>query len=164
LDDVVVLEEVAHELEPAADIHPGVLLPGVEAEGHGAVEGEGGILADIVVARGLAGLDGAVLHGVQHLQAGHDLARRERPDLELPIGRRGDALAHAIEGAEDRVQVLRIAGGEAPFDLGQGLGDGGLGKARGQRCNRGGTRRRPTQKFPAFHGFVSPDGLRLDAR
>ena len=54
------------------------MLAAVEAERHGGVEGEGDVLADIVVRRGVAHLDRAVLHGVEHLQARHDLARGER--------------------------------------------------------------------------------------
>ena len=51
-------------------VHPGVLLARVQAEGNGAAEGEGRVLAEEVVRRGVAALDGAVLHGVDDLKAG----------------------------------------------------------------------------------------------
>ena len=38
----------------------------------------------------MAHLDGAVLHGIEHLQAGHDLAGGEDLDLELVVGELGD--------------------------------------------------------------------------
>src|SRR3546814_16927033 len=63
LDDVVVLEEVAHQFKAAAVAHPRILLAHVQAEGQAGVEGQGRILAAIVVHDGVAGLHGAVLPG-----------------------------------------------------------------------------------------------------
>ncbi len=45
----------------------------------------------------MAGLDGAVLDGVEHLQSGDDLTRGEPLDLELAAGGRGDALLGKLE-------------------------------------------------------------------
>jgi hypothetical protein len=91
------------------------VLAGVQAERHRRVEGEGRILADIVVRGGVAALDGLVLHRVHHLQAGHDLARGEDADLELVVGESGDALGKELAGAIDRVERLGEARGETPL-------------------------------------------------
>ena len=44
--DAVLLHDVAHELEAAAGIHPGLLLDGVEPERHAGIECDGRVLAD----------------------------------------------------------------------------------------------------------------------
>src|SRR4029077_13568835 len=71
---VVCLEEIVEQLHAAAMELPGLLLTSVEAEGQGRAEREGWILAEIVVARRVPHLHGAALHGVKHLQTGHDFA------------------------------------------------------------------------------------------
>ena len=57
----------------------------------------------------MAHLDGAVLHGVEQLQAGHDLARREHLDLKLVVGRFGDRLGEDLGAAIERIERLREA-------------------------------------------------------
>ena len=52
--DVELLVELVHQLDAAAVIHPGVLHAAVEPERHGGAEGESRILAQIIVARGVA--------------------------------------------------------------------------------------------------------------
>jgi len=104
-------------------IEPGVLLAGVEAEGHRRAEAEGRILAPVIVERGLAHLDRAVLRGVERLQAGNDFTRRERLNLELVVGRLGDKLAERLGAAEQGVERLREARGHAPFHFRRALGD-----------------------------------------
>ncbi len=103
---LVFLVELAHQLEPAAEIDPRIVLAGVEAERQRGVEGEGRILADIVVGRGVAALDRLVLDGVDDLQAGDDLAGGEDADLELVVGEGRDALGEELAGAVDRVERL----------------------------------------------------------
>jgi len=61
---------------------PGLLLTRVEAEGQGRAEREGWILAEIVVARRVPHLHGAALHGVKHLQTGHDFACSKHLDVK----------------------------------------------------------------------------------
>ena len=48
-------------------------------------EGERRILAEVVIRCRVAALDGAVLHRIGDLQAGHDLAGGEHLDLELAV-------------------------------------------------------------------------------
>ena len=67
--DVELLAELVHQLQAVAIVVPRILLPGVEAERHRAEQRPGRVLADEVVGGGVADLDGAVLHGVEHLQA-----------------------------------------------------------------------------------------------
>ena len=52
----------------------------------------------------MADLDGAVLHGVEHLQAGDDLARGEGLDLEFVVGGLADGLGHHLGAAMQRVE------------------------------------------------------------
>jgi hypothetical protein len=73
----------------------------------------------------VAALHGAVLHGVEHLQAGDDLTRGEDLDLELVAGGRGDALGHLLGRAVDGVERLGEARGEAPLDLRGSLREAG---------------------------------------
>src|SRR5258707_10416291 len=54
------LEELVPELHAAALIPPGVLLARVEAERHRGIDGEGRILADVIIASGVAHLEGVV--------------------------------------------------------------------------------------------------------
>src|ERR671912_565993 len=51
--------------------------------------------------------------GVQHLQRGHDLARREGADLELAVGQFGHAAADELLVAVQRVEALGEAAGAA---------------------------------------------------
>ena len=45
-------------------------------------------------------LDGAILHGVEHLQRRHNLAGGEGLDLEFAIGRLGNVFRKADTGAK----------------------------------------------------------------
>jgi hypothetical protein len=76
--------------------HPSPHLPDGEAEGQVGEEGEGGLLAGEEQGGGLAALDGAGLHRVQHLEPGHDLPGREAADLELVVGEQRDAARHVL--------------------------------------------------------------------
>ena len=141
--DVVVLEELAHQLQAAAFHHPGGLLAAVEAEGQRGVEGEGRVLADVPVRGGVATLDGAVLDRVQHAGGRDDLAGGEQGDLELAAGGRRDAPGDGLGGAEDGIQRFGEARGAAPLDGGQvgreGRGGGGTGGDAGTGLFQEGT-------------------------
>ena len=76
---VVLLQQLVEQLGAAAEAQPRIHLPRVQAERQRGAEGERRVLAEVVVERGVAHLDRAVLHGVEHLQAGDDLAGGERP-------------------------------------------------------------------------------------
>ena len=56
-------------------------------------------------------LDGAVLHGVEHLQAGHDFAGGEKLDLEFVVGGLGDRLGHH---ARRRRRACRATSASSP--------------------------------------------------
>src|SRR5207302_11297095 len=92
LDDVIGAEDLAHQFESTAVVHPGVLLAVIETEGDCGIEGEGRILADVVVARRLPAFHGTVLDGIEHLKAWYNLAGGKCPNLELIIRRRRDPL------------------------------------------------------------------------
>ena len=83
-------------------------------------------------------LDGAVLHGIEHLQARNDFAAGEGLDLELVVGGFGNELGHHLDGAPKRVERFRPARRQAPFDLRHRLRDGGGGQGSGaRRANTG---------------------------
>jgi hypothetical protein len=79
VDDVVAGVELAHQLQAVAFEHPGRHLAAVQAEGDGAVQREGLVLAEEVVRRGVAHLDGAVLHAVDDAEGRHQFAGRRAP-------------------------------------------------------------------------------------
>jgi hypothetical protein len=122
VDDAVALEELAHQLLAAALLIPGGVLARGQAERHRAVEGEGGVLAEVIVGGGVAHFDGAGLDRIHDLQAGHDFAGGERADIEFAAGQFGHALGEGVGGTEDGVERFREAAGEAPVDGGQRLG------------------------------------------
>ena len=105
-------------------------MRGVRPNGSEASKMNDGMLADVVAHVGVAGLDGAVLHRVEHLQAGHDLARGEGLELEVAVGHFAHHAAHRLHAALERIETLGIAAGHAPFDLLVGLRDRGCGERR----------------------------------
>jgi hypothetical protein len=98
--------EIAHQLAPAAGVHPGDLLARVQAEGHRGLEGEGHVLADVVVAGGLAAFDRALADGIHDLQARDDLAAGEHADLEFAAGDLADAARQALGRAVNGIHAL----------------------------------------------------------
>jgi hypothetical protein len=50
------------------------------------------------------------------LQARYDFAGRKYADIELAAGQRGNALGKRFGGAEDGIERLGEAGGQAPID------------------------------------------------
>src|SRR5712692_797348 len=146
-DAIVLAEQLAEQLHAAAILLPGFLLARIEPERQRGGEGEGRVLADIVVAGGVAHLDGAVLHRVEHLQPGHDLAGRKALDLELVVGDFGDAFSDVLDGAEQRIERFRPARRQAPPQFRRRLGDGRGGDRGGPKPDPGGF-----QEFTTFHG------------
>ena len=94
---------------PPPKREPALVQARVRAEGDRGAEGEGRILAEIVVRGGVAAFDGAVLHGVNDLQARHDFAAGKDLDLEFVVGRLCDGLGHDFGCAEERIERLRPA-------------------------------------------------------
>ena len=136
-DDVEAVIDLVHQLAAIAEHHPGIVLARREAEGQRAVEDEARVLADVVAGIGVAAFDGAVGHRVEHLQGGHDLAGGEGLELELAVGQLADDAGDGLRRAEERVEALGEARGEAPLHvLARLLGEGGRCGKRGQR--RGG--------------------------
>src|SRR5262249_7970193 len=89
--------------------------------------------------------------GIERLQARDDLAGGEHLDLKLVVGHFGDVFRQLIRAAIDSVERFRETGGEAPLDLGRGLGD----RRRGHG-GRGGTGRRTLQTITKLHCKPSP--------
>ena len=144
---VVFLVELVEQLPAAAQHVPGLVDAHVGPERHRRAEGEGRVLAEVVVRRGVADLDGAVLHGVEHLQSRHDLAAGEGLDLKLVVGGFADHLGHHLGAAIERVERFRPAGRHAPFDFGHRLRD----RRRGQRRGTGGAYAGDLEKVSSFH-------------
>ena len=120
---LVFLVELPHQLEAAAEVDPRVVLAGIEAERQRRIEGEGRILADVIVGCRVPALDRLVLDGIDDLQTRNDLAGRKDANLELVVGKGRDALGEELAGAIDRVERLGEARRHAPLHLGHRLGN-----------------------------------------
>ena len=79
----------------------------------------------------MAELHRAGLHGVEHLQRRHDLARGKGADLEFAVGQLADAARHEIGAAEQRVKALWPARCQPPLDGRLRLRDRGRGDGAG---------------------------------
>ncbi|MPL88594.1 hypothetical protein SDC9_34620 [bioreactor metagenome] len=128
-DQPLLREELVIELDAAAEVVPGVHAARRQAEGHGRAERPGRILAPVVIAHRMRHLDGARLHGIGRLQTADELARGEGLDLEIAVGRLGDAFAERLGVAIERVERFREGRGHPPGDLRVRLRDRGGGKA-----------------------------------
>ena len=95
----------------------------------------------------MADLDGAVLHGVENLQAGNDLAGGESLDLEFVVGGFADRLGHHLGAAMQRVERFRPARRHAPFDLRHRLRD----RRRGHGCRPRDANSGDLDKVSTFH-------------
>src|SRR5262249_56925888 len=131
-----------------AEVPPRGLHPGVAAEADRGAEGEGRILAEIVVARRVTELDRAGLYRVEHLQTRDDLARGKGADLELAVGDLADALCDQLRAAEQRVEALAPAGRHAPRDGRLRLCDR---RRRDRRGTRGRTQPGRLDESASFH-------------
>src|SRR5664280_1069383 len=149
---IVLLVKLVEHFLAATQREPALVQTRVRAKCHRSAEGEGRILAEIVVGGGVTALDCAILHGVNDLQGGHDFAACKNLDLELIISRRCDGLGHCFGSAEQRIERLRPTASHAPFDLGHRLRDG-------RRSNRGSgnTGARSFQKLTTLHFATLPD-------
>ena len=123
--DVVALVELVEQLPAAAQHVPGLVDALVGAERHRRAESKSRVLAEIIVGRRMAHLDGAVLHGIEHLQAGNDFAGGKGLDLEFVVGGFGHELGHQFDAAPQRVERFRPARRQTPFDFRHRLRDGG---------------------------------------
>ncbi len=157
-DDVVLGVELAHQLQAVALVHPGVHLPGVEAEGHGAAQAERRVLAIVVVGRRVRHLDGGVLHAVHHAEGRHQFAAGMHRDLELAASGFADLLGEHFRRAIDGVERLGEAGREAPADAGLGMHSGGC-----AGCQHAGDACVP-EDGTTIHGWVSGNDLRANGR
>ena len=135
--DAVFGEQRLHDFLAAAEQPPGVGLAEVHAERYAGAEGEAQVLAGVVVGRGVAELDGAVLRRVQDLQPGDEFTPGESADREVAVGHVADRLGDLIRAAEDGVEALGPARRHAPVDLGIRLRD----CRRGDTAGRGAYRR-----------------------
>ena len=142
---VVLRQQLVHQFMAAAEAEPRIHLPGVQSERQRRAVGERRILAPVVIERGVAHLDGAALHGVEHLQSRHDLAGGEHLDLEFVVGDLGDALGEIFAAAIERIERLRPACRQPPFQFRRRLGDRRRGNRRTGKADAGGF-----QKFTAF--------------
>ena len=136
--NVVALVELVQKFLAATQHVPGLIETRIRPERYRRAECEGRILAEIIVRRSVTHLDGAILYGVEYLQAGDDFAGGEGLDLEFVIGGFADYLGHHLGAAMQRIERFRPAGCHAPFDLRHRLrncrrGDGGASDA--QACH-----------------------------
>ena len=131
--EVVLLVELVDQLVAAAEVQPGVVLPLVHGERQAGLEHEVRVLAEVVVGRGLAGLDGAVLHGVGNLQAGTISPAAKTRTWNLPSGHLADRLGEQLRAAIQRVERLGKARCQTPLHFRHALRDGRRGRRSMQR-------------------------------
>jgi hypothetical protein len=80
------------------------MLPGVEPERHSGAECKCRVFAPVIIERRIADLDGAVCHGVEHLQTRNKFAAGKRLNLEAIVGDLGHALAEKFASAVQRIE------------------------------------------------------------
>ena len=94
--DTEVIQQFLHQRLPTCLHQPCVLLPGGQAKWNAGVEGQRGVLADVVVRGALADLNGPLLRGVEDLEAGNKLPSRVASDVKQAVCHRLDALGHDL--------------------------------------------------------------------
>src|SRR6185369_9689368 len=99
--------ELVEQLLAAAVVDPCVHLASGHAKRDRGAETESLVLADIVVGAGVTALDGALLHGVERLQAGNDFTARENTNVELAASHGAQAIGQDSGTTENSVQALR---------------------------------------------------------
>ena len=153
--EVVFLVELVDQLVAAAEIAPGVVLALVHGERQAGLEHEVRMLAEVVVGGGLAGLDGAVLHGVGDLQARDDFAGGEGADLELAVRHLADHLGEQLGAAVERVERLGEARRQTPLHFRHALRDRRCGHGR---CRRDARRAHACRldELPTLHSSSPP--------
>ena len=120
VDDVVLGVKLAHQLAAVALIPPGSHLAAVQAEGDGAAQGKGFILAEEIVGRRVSAFHSAVLNTVDHTESRHQLARSMGRDRELAATHLVDLLGEGVSRTKNGVKRLRKARSQAPAN-GSGL-------------------------------------------
>ena len=95
----------------------------------------------------MAHLDGAVLHGIEHLQAGNDFAGGEGLDLEFVVGGFANEFGHQFDATPQGVERFWPARRQAPFQLRHRLRDGGS----RQRCSASRANASDLEKLSSFH-------------
>ena len=103
----------------------------------------------------MAHFDGRALHGVEHLEAGHDFAGGESLDLEFVVGGFADHLRHHLGAAMQRIERFRPARRHPPFDFRHRL-------RNRRRCDRRRTRHAQSgdlDEISTFHDISLDDDL-----
>ena len=125
-----------------------LMAAGVEGKRDRGREGEGRVLADIVIGRGVAAFDRAAADRVQRLQPRHDFAGRKQIDAEAATGELGHGAHEDLAGTVDGVERAREAGGHPPAQLGQVLGHGRRGTGGGDCRQRARDQSAPIRHLP----------------
>src|SRR5262249_18385881 len=136
--------------QPAAGIHPGLLLAGVEPECQTRIECQRRVLADIERGQRMAALDRTGLRGVPNLQRRHDLAASKHLNIELLVRGLADTVGPRLDSAGESVEALRPARCQPPTNRRIGLSD-----RRTRECGRGCAGDGLLEKSAPFH-FGSP--------
>ena len=82
-------------------------------------EGKGRVFAEVVVRRGMADFDSAVLHRVYNGKTRNDFTGSKYLNLKFVISGFSDRLAHDVGATEDCIKRFRPAHRHAPFDFRQ---------------------------------------------
>ena len=118
VDDVVLAIEVTQQFQAVAFVVPGRHLAAVQSEGDGTGQGEGLVLAEVVVGRGVGHLDRAVFDRVDGAEGRHQFARSVRGDLEAAARQFAHLGGKDVVDAKQGVQHLGEARRQAPANRG----------------------------------------------
>ncbi len=114
IQDAVFVEQHPRQRQSLALEHPGVHLPGVQAERHAGIETQRGIGIEEPRRCGVPAIDDAMLDRVQHLASVHQVAGREDLDAELAVGDVADVARHVLGAGEQGRRLIRKAGSQPP--------------------------------------------------
>ena len=90
-------------------------LTGIQPERQRCSERESRVLAKVVVQCRIAHLDGPILDGIEHLQAGDNFACGESLNLEFVVGDLGHTFGEIFAAAIKGIERLWPTCGQPPF-------------------------------------------------
>ncbi|MDT4855959.1 hypothetical protein FQZ97_903330 [compost metagenome] len=122
--DVVLVVELAEQLQAVAVVVPGGQLAAVQAEGDGRAHGKRIVLAEVVIGCGVGGFNSALLHAIHHAESGHQFATGVHRNGELAARHFAHLLGEHVSCAVDGVQRFGKAGSQTPADGGLGMHSG----------------------------------------
>ena len=149
---VELLQRSVDDVAATPEHPPRQLMTGIEAERQAAAEPEHRILLAVEEEWCVRAFDRTAGDCIERLAARGQLARRERLNLEPTVGQLGHVSADDLRTAVERIKGFGVAGGQAPLELGRGVGNR---RSCESRCCKH-ARSPRSQEVSALHGYSSP--------